>query len=130
MGKPTAFPFDCRAFGPFSFHFLSLAQACLARPKNENCRFAAAVERVAETEGFEPSIPFRGIHTFQACSFNHSDKSPLKGSKNKDNSVREVSGFRWFRYLILNPLNDLNYLNFSSPSLNPFSSVTTWYIGW
>ncbi len=33
----------------------------------------------AETEGFEPSIPFRGIHTFQACSFNHSDKSPFKG---------------------------------------------------
>ena len=31
----------------------------------------------AETEGFEPSIPFRGIHTFQACSFNHSDKSPV-----------------------------------------------------
>ena len=31
----------------------------------------------AETEGFEPSIPFRGIHTFQACSFNHSDKSPF-----------------------------------------------------
>ena len=35
----------------------------------------------AETEGFEPSIPFRGIHTFQACSFNHSDKSPLKGQQ-------------------------------------------------
>ena len=32
----------------------------------------------AETEGFEPSIPFRGIHTFQACSFNHSDKSPKR----------------------------------------------------
>ena len=31
---------------------------------------------VAEREGFEPSIPFRGIHTFQACSFNHSDTSP------------------------------------------------------
>ena len=30
----------------------------------------------AETEGFEPSIPFRGIHTFQACSLNHSDNSP------------------------------------------------------
>ncbi len=30
----------------------------------------------AESEGFEPSIPFRGIHTFQACSFNHSDNSP------------------------------------------------------
>jgi hypothetical protein len=50
---------------------------------NENCRFAAAVKRVAETEGFEPSIPFRGIHTFQACSFNHSDKSP-KGCKNRE----------------------------------------------
>jgi site-specific DNA recombinase len=36
----------------------------------------------AESEGFEPSIPFRGIHTFQACSFNHSDNSPLKGGKN------------------------------------------------
>ena len=35
-------------------------------------------EKFAETEGFEPSIPFRGIHTFQACSFNHSDKSPFK----------------------------------------------------
>ncbi len=29
----------------------------------------------AERKGFEPSIPFRGIHTFQACSFNHSDTS-------------------------------------------------------
>ncbi len=40
----------------------------------------------AETEGFEPSIPFGGIHTFQACLFNHSSRSPLvvKGGKNKD----------------------------------------------
>jgi hypothetical protein len=30
---------------------------------------------LAERKGFEPSIPFRGIHTFQACSFNHSDTS-------------------------------------------------------
>ena len=30
---------------------------------------------LAESEGFEPSIPF-GIHTFQACSFNRSDNSP------------------------------------------------------
>src|SRR5580698_673048 len=30
----------------------------------------------AEREGFEPSIPFRSIHTFQACSFDHSDISP------------------------------------------------------
>ena len=37
---------------------------------------------LAETEGFEPSIPFGGIHTFQACSFNHSDKSPVDGRQN------------------------------------------------
>jgi hypothetical protein len=54
---------DCPAFGRFSFHFLSLAQASLARPKNENCRFAAAVKRVAETEGFEPFTSwFHSVH--------------------------------------------------------------------
>ena len=31
---------------------------------------------LAEREGFEPSIHFWRIHTFQACSFNHSDTSP------------------------------------------------------
>ena len=30
---------------------------------------------MAVREGFEPSIRFR-IHTFQACSFSHSDTSP------------------------------------------------------
>ena len=30
---------------------------------------------MAEREGFEPSIRCR-IHTFQACSFSHSDTSP------------------------------------------------------
>ncbi len=30
---------------------------------------------MAVREGFEPSIRFR-IHTFQACSFGHSDTSP------------------------------------------------------
>ena len=30
---------------------------------------------MAESEGFEPSIRCR-IHTFQACSFSHSDNSP------------------------------------------------------
>ncbi len=30
---------------------------------------------VAVREGFEPSMPF-DIHTFQACSFGHSDTSP------------------------------------------------------
>jgi hypothetical protein len=30
---------------------------------------------MAVREGVEPSIPY-GIHTFQACSFGHSDTSP------------------------------------------------------
>ena len=32
---------------------------------------------VAERKGFEPLIPFWSIHTFQACSFDHSDISPF-----------------------------------------------------
>ena len=32
--------------------------------------------KLAEGEGFEPSIPFWGIHTFQACAFNHSAIPP------------------------------------------------------
>ena len=31
----------------------------------------------AEKAGFEPAIPFRGIHAFQACLFNHSSISPF-----------------------------------------------------
>ena len=31
---------------------------------------------MAEREGFEPSMSYKPIHTFQACSFNHSDTSP------------------------------------------------------
>ena len=38
-------------------------------------RRAMAVE--AERRGFEPRIHFWRIHTFQACSLNHSDISPL-----------------------------------------------------
>jgi hypothetical protein len=33
-------------------------------------------ERLAERVGFEPTIHFWRIHTFQACSFDHSDTSP------------------------------------------------------
>ena len=32
--------------------------------------------RLAEREGFEPSIPFWSMHAFQACAFNHSAISP------------------------------------------------------
>ena len=32
---------------------------------------------IAERGGFEPPIPFRGIHAFQACLFNHSSIFPF-----------------------------------------------------
>ncbi len=32
----------------------------------------------AESEGFEPSIRFWRIHTFQACAFDHSANSPYQ----------------------------------------------------
>ena len=38
---------------------------------------------LAERGGFEPPIPFRGIHAFQACLFNHSSTSPCSGRKSK-----------------------------------------------
>ena len=31
---------------------------------------------MAEREGFEPSMGYQPIHTFQACSFGRSDTSP------------------------------------------------------
>ena len=31
----------------------------------------------AERAGFEPAVPFWSTHTFQACSLNHSDISPI-----------------------------------------------------
>ena len=47
---------------------------------------------MAEREGFEPSIRYR-IHTFQACSFSHSDISPdsiLGGSiRREDYMIRD-----------------------------------------
>jgi hypothetical protein len=38
------------------------------------------VNNLAESEGFEPSIRFWRIHTFQACAFDHSANSPLHHS--------------------------------------------------
>ncbi|MEN9425249.1 MAG: hypothetical protein RL122_2632 [Pseudomonadota bacterium] len=40
---------------------------------------------MAEKEGFEPSIRYR-IHTFQACSFDHSDTFP------QDSDIGKIKG--------------------------------------
>ena len=37
------------------------------------------LREMAVREGFEPSVPC-GTHTFQACSFGHSDTSPFQGA--------------------------------------------------
>lgn len=37
----------------------------------------------AEKAGFEPAKPFRGLHAFQACLFNHSSISPFAWSITK-----------------------------------------------
>jgi hypothetical protein len=45
--------------------------------KNPRSRVATGVlKKMAVREGVEPSIPC-DIHTFQACSFGHSDTSPI-----------------------------------------------------
>ncbi len=43
--------------------------------KQKALMFPSGLCNVAVREGFEPSIRCR-IHTFQACSFSHSDTSP------------------------------------------------------
>ncbi len=49
---------------------LVLAQAPIKKPQNMGLYFMAV------REGFEPSKPY-DLHTFQACSFGHSDTSPV-----------------------------------------------------
>lgn len=50
---------------------------CLYKNKkaaHTNCFFA-------ESEGFEPSKPLWGLHTFQACAFDHSANSPERSGE-------------------------------------------------
>ncbi len=55
----------------------------LQKPFNNN-----DLENMAVREGFEPSIPC-DIHTFQACSFGHSDTSPfLSPARYLDKALR------------------------------------------
>ena len=57
---------------------------CMRRKKSLNlCGLSLSVPRwmlreanLAVKEGFEPSKRYKRLHTFQACSFSHSDTSP------------------------------------------------------
>ncbi len=48
---------------------------------------------VAVRTGFEPVIGYSPIHAFQACSFSHSDTSPLECGAN---FTRTLSGCKSF----------------------------------
>ncbi len=52
--------------------WLFVVEEKIAHKKAPHC---GAFLNLAVGEGFEPSIRFR-IHTFQACSFGHSDTPP------------------------------------------------------
>ncbi len=61
----------------------------------------------AEREGFEPSIPFWSIHTFQACSFDHSDTSPLDEHLLEGTMYRSGDKSRFF-YAVLKIWFEIN----------------------
>jgi hypothetical protein len=46
---------------------------------------------IAERKGFEPSIPFWGIHAFQACAFDHSATSLMSFLKGWANNKKNIT---------------------------------------
>ena len=46
----------------------------------KGCQLSLTTLLSAERVGFEPTVPFWSTHTFQACSFDHSDISPDRNS--------------------------------------------------
>ena len=44
--------------------------------KKRGCQLSLTTSFSAERVGFEPTVHFWRTHTFQACSFDHSDISP------------------------------------------------------
>ena len=72
LGTFTVFTEDKRLYNPLFFNLI-----CKPPPKNYILHGAYQAER----PGFEPGIPFRGIHAFQACLFSHSSISPDKTQK-------------------------------------------------
>ena len=53
----------------------SLSGGSIENKKGQNT-FSSSLSPSAERGGFEPPIPFWGIHAFQACAFSHSAISP------------------------------------------------------
>lgn len=57
---------------------ISSPYPCKQKPQYTHYEYIAAKKLMADREGFEPSVPVCGTHTFQACSFDHSDTCPLE----------------------------------------------------
>ena len=61
---------SCHLVEPLQFSKLTISV-------NKKCHpMATFLIYLAEREGFEPSIRYKRIHTFQACAFDHSATSP------------------------------------------------------
>ena len=52
--------------------------------------WSAVLSNLAVKEGFEPSKRYKRLHTFQACSFSHSDTSPLRRDNNEKKRLCQV----------------------------------------
>ena len=67
------------------------------------CLFCDSIEKacdvagfyLAERTGFEPVIPFGGIHAFQACLFNHSSISPKEVFQPPDKYISNFFGCKY-----------------------------------
>ena len=64
------------------YFYRSLCKNDFAAPVKIKPGFTAGL-CFAERPGFEPGVPFRGTHAFQACHFSHSCTSPMVIAKIK-----------------------------------------------
>jgi site-specific DNA recombinase len=62
------------------FQWIADRTGCSGSNEGGQNTSACTLSPLAERMGFEPTIPC-GIHTFQACSFNHSDTSLFEGEQ-------------------------------------------------
>ena len=70
---------------PYFFVFLALLRTSPASAKTKTSNLSIGrFDLVGGEGGIRTRDTLSGIHTFQACSFNHSDTSPEKGHKEMD----------------------------------------------
>ena len=83
-----------RSIGAYHSHFLRVNPSIIPEtPQIRKKTLSSSVffNKMADREGFEPSIPFRGIHDFQSCALGHSAIYPY--------SVTSHDNFRIYAYI-------------------------------